>query len=493
MTNGFDHSRTPAKGALLQLEQLSPAAPGGTRVLLVSTYEMGHQPLNLAAPAAVLRAAGHAVETLDLAVEAPLPFRFGNADLVAISVPMHTAARLAVELARRVRRLNPNAHIACYGLYASPLHERLAPEVDSVIGGEYEPALLALADRLAEDGPTSTIAGLGSLPSFARQSYPRPDRAGLPALDRYARVDREDGLALAGYVEATHGCAHTCTHCPITPVYAGRMRAVPPETVLADIEQLIELGAQHITFGDPDFLNGVRHSLAIVREFHAEHADVTFDATIKVEHLIEHEPIVEELRDLGCLFITSAFESTNERILALLEKGHTVDDMEHVLAHARDLGVTIRPTWVAFTPWTRRSDFVEMLDFIERNGLVRHVQPVQYALRLLLPPGSPLNATLRAEGLLGTFDEERLTYTWANAEIDALQAELATIVEAAATAPADGDHEHGESELLQAPVEDPLDTFRAVKAATLGTALASTEVAEQPSTFVPGLTEAWFC
>ncbi len=482
-------------GELLQLQDLSPAAEGA-RVLLVSTYELGHQPLNLAAPAAVLRAAGHAVETLDLAVEEPQPFRFARADLVAISVPMHTAARLAVELARRVRQLNPAAHIACYGLYASPLDDGLAREVDSVIGGEYEPALLALADRIAQNPqnqPTADVPGLGATPTFERQAYPLPDRSGLPALDRYARVDRADGLALAGYVEATRGCAHTCTHCPITPVYAGRMRAVQRETVLADIEQLVDLGARHITFGDPDFLNGVGHSLAIARDLHARHPEVTFDATIKVEHLIEHEPLVEELRDLGCLFITSAFESTNERILAELEKGHTVEDMERVLAHARGLGVTIRPTWVAFTPWMRRADFVDMLDFIERHRLVRHVQPVQYALRLLLPPGSPLNERLRSQGLLGPFDEERLTYTWSNAEVDALQTELAAIVEAAATPALDATHDHDADALLHTPLEDPLDTFRAVKAAALGLDLASTTVAAQPSTFVPGLTEAWFC
>lgn len=481
-----------ARGPLLQLQDLAPTSSGGARVLLVSTYELGHQPLNLAAPAAVLRAGGHEVETLDLAVEAPLPFRFAHADLIAISVPMHTAARLAIALARRVRQLNPAAHVAGYGLYASPLHERLASEVDSVIGGEYEPALLALADRVATGATSEGLTGLGAAPSFARQRYPVPDRAGLPPLDRYARVKREDGLALAGYVEATRGCAHTCTHCPITPVYAGRMRVVQRETVLADIEQLVDLGARHITFGDPDFLNGVGHSLAIARELHARHPELTFDATIKVEHLLEHADAVEQLRDLGCLFITSAFESTNDEILAELEKGHTVADMERALEEARRLRITIRPTWVAFTPWMQRTDFIDMLDFIEGHGLVRHVQPVQYGLRLLLPPGSPLNARLTAQGLLGPFDEERLTYTWANAEVDALQAEVAAIVEAAATPSTDGEHDHGD-DLLRRPLEDPVATFRAVKAAALRRDVADTDVQAQPSTFVPGLTEAWFC
>ena len=453
------------------------------RVLLVSTYEQGHQPLHLAAPAAVLRDAGHDVDTLDLAVDSPEAERFLDADLIAVSVPMHTAARLAVELARRVRRLRPDVHLACYGLYASPLHEAFGGVFDTAIGGEYEPTLLALADHLGSGGDQrfATPSGVGATPYLGRQSYPTPDRSGLPPLRHYAHVDRgHDRLGLVGYVEASRGCAHTCTHCPITPVYGGRLRTVQAETVLADIDQLVAAGAEHLTFGDPDFLNGVRHSLGIARSLHERYPEVTFDATIKVEHLVEHERHLEELRDLGCLFITSAFESTSDRILDRLQKGHHADDLDHVLATAQRLGLTIRPTWVAFTPWTRRADFLGMLDFIEERGLVRHVQPVQYALRLLLPPGSPLIAALAAEQRLGPYDHERLTYTWSDAEIDPLQQRVTATVEAAAA-----QHEHAS--------EDPVETFRRVKAIALDRNPGATKVAPQPSTFVPGLTEAWFC
>ena len=484
------------------------------RTLLVSTYEMGRQPLGLAAPAAALRAAGHEVDCFDLAVETPEAERFAAADLIAISIPMHTAARLAIDLAERLRRLNPAAHIACYGLYASTLYERLtAPSVpigapaegtlrplaDSVIGGEYEPALVALADRLAGrrngDLVASPIEGLGATPAFARQQYPVPDRRGLPPLEEYARLDPGDGsdARLAGYVEASRGCAHSCTHCPITPVYGGRLRLVQAPSVLADVAQLIEAGARHITFGDPDFLNAVPHSLGIAEELHARWPEVSFDATIKVEHLLEHEALLPRLRELGCLFVTSAFESTNDRVLRLLEKGHTAQDMERAVALATSAGLTLRPTWVAFTPWTALDDFRDLLDFVERHGLVASVQPVQYGLRLLLPPGSPLNATLQAEGRLGPFDDAGLSYTWAaeDPRVDALQRRLSTLVE-----------EHARDRDCSGGGPSYLDTFREVKRLTAealrgegGSPVdaAAIEVASQPRRAVPGLTESWFC
>ncbi|MEI6135932.1 MAG: CUAEP/CCAEP-tail radical SAM protein [Chloroflexota bacterium] len=491
-------------GPLPGRRSVAPTSTDGARVLLVSTYELGHQPIGLAAPAATLRAAGHEVRTLDLAVDVATPGVLRDVDLVAISVPMHTAARIGLEFARAVRAAAPNITIACYGMYASPLYAQLTgpDRADLVIGGEYEDGLLALANRVAgRTDRSAPIAGSGAQPLLLRQRYPAPDRRGLPSLDRYARVRRADGEHLAGYVEATRGCAHACTHCPITPVYGGALRLVQRETVLADIAQQIEAGARHITFGDPDFLNAVPHSLALVEALHERWPEVTYDATIKVEHLIEHAAILPRLRETGCIFITSAFESCNDAILATLEKGHTRAGMARALALTTEAGLPVRPTWVAFTPWTSMDDLIDILDFVAEHHLERHVQPVQYGLRLLLPPGSPLVARLKAEERLGAFDVEGLTYTWRaeDPRVDALQRELGALVEAAADPAMAAGCDSGDDACTEASeVEDAAVTFARVRHAAYtaaGRALPESEGTPSGTSapIVPGLTESWFC
>ena len=125
------------------------------RILLLSTYELGHQPLGLARPAADLIEAGHAVRCQDLAVEHLDDELVRRAELVGISVPMHTATRLGARVAERVRALNPGAHIAFYGLYASLHADVLVGRLgDSAIGGEYEGALIALAGALSDTRST---------------------------------------------------------------------------------------------------------------------------------------------------------------------------------------------------------------------------------------------------------------------------------------------------------------------------------------------------
>ncbi len=126
-----------------------------------------------------------------------------------------------------------------------------------------------------------------------------PRRESLPDLGKYARY-MDNGTAYpAGYVEASRGCLHTCRHCPVVPIYNGRFFIVPVETVLADIRQQVMAGAQHITFGDPDFLNGPGHARKLAQALHAEFPGLSFDFTTKVEHILAHGDLLAELADLG--------------------------------------------------------------------------------------------------------------------------------------------------------------------------------------------------
>src|SRR3954454_11935105 len=239
------------------------------RGLLVSSYEKGHQPPPIAPPAAALLAAGQDVRCIDLAVEQWDPALVDWAERVAFSVPMHTAMRVAMLAAAAVRRRRPGLPVCFYGLYAPVSRDltvgRLA---DRVIAGEYEPALVAWAGG-APGGPELDLG---------RGQFGVPARDLRPPLDRYARLAVGGEERLVGYVEASHGCVHMCRHCPVPTVYDGRIRIVQQDTVLSDVEQLVASGARHITFGDPDFLNGRKHSLAVTRAMHERFPDLTFDA-----------------------------------------------------------------------------------------------------------------------------------------------------------------------------------------------------------------------
>lgn len=444
------------------------------QVLLISTYDLGRQPFGLASPAAWLRAEGVEVTCADLS-RSPLPQdAVREAGLVAFFLPMHTATRMALPAIDRVRALNPSARLVAYGLYA-PLNESLLRErgVETILGPEFEEELVetTLKGCTTDAGRATTLKGRPTLP---RIDFKTPDRSSLPALERYAKLQMPDGSKrVVGYTEGSRGCKHLCRHCPIVPVYQGRFRAIPVETVLADIGAQVAAGAQHVTFGDPDFFNGVTHALRIVRDLASEHPGVSYDVTIKVEHLVRHADALPELAATNCAFITSAVESIDNHVLARLAKGHTRADFEHAVTLCRAAGVPLSPTFVAFTPWTTTQGYAELLDEIERLDLVDHVAPIQLAIRLLITAGSPLLELPEIREIAGPFNARSLTHPWvhANPEVDRLQHEIERLV---------GRHVNASRHEL----------FNAVRRIVSSPATASALVSRSA---IPYLTEPWYC
>src|SRR3990167_5833483 len=296
------------------------------KAVLINPYELGRQPFALAEPAAWLKRAGFQVVCIDLSLQKLDPRTLAGASLVAVYVGMHTATRIAVEAIPRIKALAPEAHLCVYGLYA-PMNEMLLRGlgVGTVLGGEFEPGLLSVAERLRSTRRNGTQSEL--LINLSRIEFLTPDRTGLPPLARYAHLQLPDGSTrVVGFAEGSRGCKHLCRHCPVVPVYQGKFRIVPVDVVMADIHSQVTKGAEHISFGDPDFFNGPTHALKLVQALHAEFPDISYDATIKIQHLINHAEMLPVLKSTGCLFITAAVESVDDRVLEILAKNHTNDD-----------------------------------------------------------------------------------------------------------------------------------------------------------------------
>ena len=442
--------------------------------VLISTYDLGRQPFGLASPAAWLRDAGVDVTCADLSKDRLPQDAIREASLVAFFLPMHTATRLALPVIDRVRTLNPEARLAAYGLYstlkAGLLRERGVPHV---LGGEFEAALVSLA---LDSSPPATAAQ-----EIPRLAFKVPHRDTLPPLSRYAALQVGETRHVAGYTEASRGCKHRCRHCPIVPVYNGRFRVVGQDVVLADVGAQVAAGATHITFGDPDFLNGVRHARELVTRFAERFPGVTYDVTIKVEHLLQHPDMLPLLRRTGCAFVTSAVEAVDDAVLEKLEKGHTRADFERAVNLCRDAGLVLAPTFVAFTPWTTLEGYLDLLHTIDRLDLVEHIASIQLAIRLLITDRSRLLELADVQALATPFDPVTLTYPWSHPDprVDRLQEEVSRIVGVRLNAP--------RTEVF-ARIWDV-----AHRAASAQTPERSTLPPLVARAAIPYLTEPWYC
>src|SRR5258707_461965 len=452
-------------------------------IVLISTYELGRQPFGLASPAAWLRKRGHVVVMLDLARQSLDEATIADAHLLCVYLPMHTATRLAAQLIPQLLKQNPSAHLCCYGLYAPMNVEYLrALGVITILGGEFEEALVQLAERLSANGMQAPAQPSASQISMARLQFEVPDRSGMPAMEKYAHlIVPGDGYRIVGSTEASRGCKHLCRHCPIVPVYKGVFRIVSKDVVLEDIRRQVGAGAQHITFGDPDFFNGIRHAMELAEAFHREFPAVTYDVTIKIEHLLKYEGHLPALRDTGCLFVISAVESVDDAVLGFLDKGHTREDFLRVVKTFTELGMTLHPTLLPFTPCTTLDGYLDLLRVIAEQGVIENVAPIQLGIRLLIPEGSRMLELEEVRGMVGLFDPQSLAYPWKNTDprLDALSETVQKIAAAA-----------------ERQKESRPSTFERIwKAAHAATGLPAPQIdaSTQSQSGVPFLSEPWYC
>ena len=452
-------------------------------IVLISTYELGRQPFGLASPAAWLRQRGHNVVALDLARQSLDEASIGSAQLLAIYLPMHTATRLATQLIPQLRKQNPSAHLCCYGLYG-PMNVNYlrALGVSTILGGEFEEGLVQLAERLSANGRQESAQPVESMISMARLQFEVPDRSGMPAMEKYAHlIVPGDGFRIVGSTEASRGCKHLCRHCPIVPVYKGVFRIVGRDVVLEDVRRQVAAGAQHITFGDPDFFNGIRHAMELVEAFHREFPAITYDVTIKIEHLLQYEEHLPTLHDTGCLFVISAVESVDNAVLEFLDKGHTREDFLRVVKAFRDLGMALHPTFVPFTLWTTVDGYLDLLRVIEAQGVIENVAPIQLGIRLLIPEGSRMLELEDVRRQVGPFDPQSLAYPWKNADprLDALSDIVQEIAAAA----------EGQKESRPATFER---IWKAAHAAA-GLPAPQIDIPSSSHAAIPFLSEPWYC
>ena len=216
---------------------------------------------------------------------------------------------------------------------------------------------------------------------------------------------------------------------------------------------------------------------ASLSDLHAEFPAITYDITVKIEHLLAYRDMLPLFRDTGCIFVTSAVEAVQDDILKILDKGHTRADFIEVAELFRTHGLTLAPTFIPFTPWTSVAGFRELLDTIAGLGLAENVAPVQWGLRLLITSGSRLLELRDVQNLIQDFDARALTYPWrhANPEVDALSERVSAIVRAGVTA------RKTRSEIFYEVWEAAYD--RSVPE----------DYRLLPRTVIPFLEEPWFC
>jgi hopanoid C-3 methylase len=414
-----------------------------SRIVLAAVYEGGAQPISIGTAASHLIEQGFQPTCVDTFLDGlPDEEAIANTDLLAISLPLFQSIAPGVELAKRARSINPNVKVVMFGQHANIHAERLlASYCDYVIRGDSEPGLVALACNPTYEDAAGAPLGVCRRdrlvqPYIHRGALLPPARHLLPDLSRYRYSELElvrqgDGpLPTVGNIETARGCHHGCTYCSVFAATGRKVSLIPASVVMADIRQVVGLGATHIWFTDAEFLNSKHHGLGIIRRMKREFPDLTFDITTRADHVLEAKEVVAELRELGCEFLTTALEFPSQPVLDAVHKELSIEQIERAIDYCRTIGLRLNPTFIMFNPWVEFDDLARFRVWIDRVGLAKTISPLQYETRLYLYKGSPLlwHPDIQKLELI----EREFDYEWKHPDsrVDQLFAEGATPCEA---------------------------------------------------------------
>ena len=376
------------------------------KILLLSFYDLGKQPKIISELVQKIDTSNNIIEIIDYSIEDKNVIT-EEYDVLGINASMHTASVLAEEFLNG--KVLPKK-LFVFGLYAH-------------VFADMFPQFVSIDNFLNND--IEEYLGIKQNINYSFKNTV-PDRSKLPHISEYSHIIDGENNIIAGSTETTYGCKHECTHCPVPIQFHGSFKTFGEEKIMQDVSNQVEDGAKHISFNDPDFFNGPKHAIKILELLNNKHPEITYDSTIKVEHILKYPQYFQELKELNMLFVISAFETTNDKVLNILKKNHTADDLKRAVELSLSNSIDIRPTWMPFTPWTEVKDFVNIINLIENYKLRETVAPIQLTIKLLIPKNSLILSSNEIEPYIGVFDPTSFSYQWTykNPEIDKLQKQL---------------------------------------------------------------------
>jgi len=343
------------------------------------------QPLGLAYIAACVRDISD-VSIIDCEVEDNYTKRLMdeiNTDdqlVVGFSVNTYTYPR-ALELARIVKNIKPEAHISFGGYHATPLATQIItnrPFVDSVIRGDGELPFRQLVTALSHN---SDLSGVGSLTYrkdghvFSNLDAPLPDLDSLayPARDllqldkcfdnfKKTLIHKIYGISRILFVSANRGCPNECNFCSI---FNKRFRKREPSKIVDEFEHLIDIYKADSIYLVGDNLNlNKKMLLELCNNIITRGLNIKW-ICVTLEPMSIDREIADKMRHSGCVRATFGFESGSQEMLDSLNKKVSLDKAKKSIEILNRSGIDIVATFILGSPGESEKTLEDTINFIK--------------------------------------------------------------------------------------------------------------------------------
>lgn len=322
-------------------------------------------------------------------------------DVIGLTV-MTQKVPAAIKVARIAKSINPSIKVIVGGQHPTLLPEEMLDyqEIDFVVRGEGEETVAELLDALRADASDySPIKGLSfRLDGIIANNPVRPlleqlDALPLPSLGRLLHLETFSPLQLST-VMTSRGCPYQCGFCSSGKMWSRKVRFRSVKNVMQEIKSLKEShGVKNITFMDDSFTVNKKRVIDFCTSLLDEQLDITWSCLTRVNMI--NDDIIKLMKKAGCTKVDIGIESGNQRVLELISKDITREDIRRAVKVLR----RNRMFWSGFFmfgfPTETEREVLDTLQFM------KELRPDWVNISIFTPyPGTPLFDLAREKGMI---------------------------------------------------------------------------------------------
>lgn len=260
---------------------------------------------------------------------------------------------------------------------------------DFVIKGEGEKTLLELVNAIETQRPFKDIRGLTFLQDSKIVNNHQPplidDLDQIPFIERHDLVDREEypphGL---GLIFTARGCPYECTYCASRKTWGRKVRFRSARNVFEEVKEVYHrYNCRYFKIRDDTFTLNKKRTHEICDLIIQEGLDISWHCDTRADCI--DESLVKKMKQAGCDDVSVGIESGSDRILKLIKKGETREQLQEAVTVLKKYGIKVKLFIMIGFPTETEKEMQNTVKF------AKQLQPHNITISILTPyPGTEL-------------------------------------------------------------------------------------------------------
>ncbi|MFH1500719.1 MAG: radical SAM protein [archaeon] len=374
----------------------------GRKIFLVYPDEKTHLtrlPLSLLAIGSVLVKNGFEVKIIDLRFQDYTKFDYSDSVFVGVSTLTGKQLKYALKFSEYIKRKYPQIPVVWGGIHVTllPTQSVLNKNVDIVVRGEGEITAIELAKALVKKTSLSKIKGLtykdkkGQV--ISNSDRPFMNLNDLPPM-AYELYDSNKSKTTLGHFpyNSSRGCPHRCKFCYNTAFNKRRWRARDADKVLADIKRIINLtNTKGLEFTEDEFFVDKSRVEKISKGLIDENIKIDWTTSCRFDYFAKYGlDFIKLVKNSGCSTLSFGGESGSKKVLEMITKDITIDDMLKTVAKCKQTGIVPVISFMCGFPYETKQDILQTLNTIDKIHKINPKAHINGLFGFTPYPGTPL-------------------------------------------------------------------------------------------------------